>query len=95
MNEALQLVKPNGSIGSINFYDLEDVFTIPAFEWGLGMADVTIRGGFCPGGALRAQKLLNLIKYDRINPVKHSTMNSMDLTKSKMHLYSWMKNQET
>lgn len=70
MNEALQLVKPNGSIGSINFYDLEDVFTVPAFEWGLGMADVTIRGGFCPGGALRAEKLLNLIKYDRIKPGK-------------------------
>ena len=70
MNEALQLVKPNGAIGSINFYDLEDVFTVPAFEWGLGMADVTIRGGFCPGGALRAEKLLNLIKYDRIKPGK-------------------------
>ncbi len=70
MNEALQLVKPNGAIGSINFYDLEDVFTVPAFEWGLGMADVTIRGGFCPGGALRAEKLLKLIKYDRIKPGK-------------------------
>lgn len=34
------------------------------------MADVTIRGGFCPGGALRAEKLLNLIKYDRIKPGK-------------------------
>ena len=70
MNEAIQLVKSNGHIGSINFYDVADTFTIPAFEWGLGMADITIRGGFCPGGALRAEKLLNLIKYDRIKPGK-------------------------
>lgn len=70
MNEAMQLVKSNGHIGSINFYDAADAFNVPAFEWGLGMADITIRGGFCPGGALRAEKMLNLIKNDRIKPGK-------------------------
>ena len=69
-NEALQLVKSNGYIGTINFYDIEDTFTVPTFLTGLGMADINIRGGFCPGGALRAEKLLKLIQNDRIHPGK-------------------------
>lgn len=70
MNEALQLVKPNGGIGNIIAYDARDQFDIPALDWGLGMGDVTIRGGFCPGGALRMKKMLNLIQTGRIDPSK-------------------------
>ena len=69
-NEALQLVKSNGYIGTINFYDITDTFTVPTFLTGLGMADINIRGGFCPGGAVRAEKLLKLIQNDRIHPGK-------------------------
>lgn len=70
MNEALQLVKPNGGIGNIIAYDARDKFDIPALDWGLGMGDVTIRGGFCPGGALRMKKMLNLIQTGRVDPSK-------------------------
>ncbi len=70
MNQALQLVKNNGHISNVNFYDGSDVFNVPAYLWGLGMSDITIRGGFCPGGAYRMQKMLNLIKYGRIDPSK-------------------------
>lgn len=70
MNQALQIVKNNGTIANINFYDVTDTFTIPAYLWGLGMSDVTIRGGFCPGGAYRIQKMLNLIQAKRIAPEK-------------------------
>lgn len=70
MNEALQLVKPNGGIGNIIAYDARDQFDIPALDWGLGMGDVTIRGGFCPGGALRMKKMLNLIQTGRVDPSK-------------------------
>lgn len=70
MNQALQLVKNNGHISNINFYDGSDVFNVPAPLWGLGMSDITIRGGFCPGGAYRMQKMLNLIKYGRVDPSK-------------------------
>ena len=66
----LQLVKSNGYIGTINFYDITDTFTVPTFLTGLGMADINIRGGFCPGGAVRAEKLLKLIQNDRIHPGK-------------------------
>ena len=70
LNQALSIVKPNGTIANINFMDVEDSVCIPALQWGLGMADITIRGGMCPGGAYRIMKLLNLIKNGRISPEK-------------------------
>lgn len=70
MNQALQIVKNNGVVANINFYDASDTFNVPTYVWGLGMSDITIRGGFCPGGALRMEKMLNLIKNGRIAPEK-------------------------
>lgn len=70
LNQALMLVKSNGVISNINFYDVTDSFQTPAYLWGLGMSDVTIRGGFCPGGALRIKKMLNLIQTGRVHPEK-------------------------
>lgn len=70
MNQALMLVKNNGAIANVNFYDITDTFDIPTYLWGLGMSDVTIRGGFCPGGAYRIKKMLNLIQAGRIAPEK-------------------------
>lgn len=70
MNQALCVVKPNGIISSVNFYDVTDKFEFPAYLWGLGMSDVTIRGGFCPGGAYRIEKLLNIIAAGRVHPEK-------------------------
>lgn len=70
LNQALMLVKPNGIISSVNFYDFTDKFEFPAYLWGLGMSDVTIRGGFCPGGAYRIEKMLNIIEAGRLHPEK-------------------------
>lgn len=70
MNQALSVVKPNGTIASVNFYDVTESFNYPAYLWGLGMSDVTIRGGFCPGGALRIEKLLSIIAAGRFHPEK-------------------------
>lgn len=64
------LVKNNGVISNINFYDATDSFNTPTYLWELGMSDVTIRGGFCPGGALRTKKILNLIQTGRVHPEK-------------------------
>jgi threonine dehydrogenase-like Zn-dependent dehydrogenase len=68
--QAISMVKPTGIVSSVNYYDASDTFTIPAPVWGLGMANIDIRGGFCPGGAVRIEKLLNLIKYGRIDAAK-------------------------
>lgn len=70
LEQAMRMVRANGNIANINFFDATDTFEIPALSWGFGMSDVTIRGGFCPGGARRMEKLLNLIKAKRIDPAK-------------------------
>lgn len=70
MNQALSICKPNGTISNVNYYDVTEKFDIPLYLWGLGMSDVTIRGGFCPGGASRIEKMLNLIATGRVHPEK-------------------------
>lgn len=74
LNQALMLTKPNGIISTVNFYDATDSFQVPAPLTGLGMSDVTIRGGFCPGGARRTERLLNVIKYRGVHPGKIGNM---------------------
>lgn len=74
MNQALMLTKPNGNISTVNFYDAADAFQIPAPLTGFGMSDVTIRGGFCPGGARRTERLLDIIKYRDAHPGKIGNM---------------------
>lgn len=68
MNTALKMVKQNGVVSNVNFFDARDSFNIPTFNWGLGMGDITIVGGFCPGGARRIERLLNMISNKRIDP---------------------------
>lgn len=70
MNQALSVVKPNGTVSNVNFFDSTETFQIPAYLWGLGMSDIKIHGGFCPGGAYRIKKMLNLISTGRIQPEK-------------------------
>ncbi len=70
INQALSVVRPNGSIANVNFLDVTDKYEIPAFMFGLGMADINYRGGFCPGGAYRIKKLLAMIQADRVHPGK-------------------------
>jgi threonine dehydrogenase-like Zn-dependent dehydrogenase len=68
--EALEMVKPGGVVSNVNFFDPKDVFSIPAGLWHLGMGNIAIRGGFCPGGAGRIRRLLNLIAAGRVDTAK-------------------------
>jgi threonine dehydrogenase-like Zn-dependent dehydrogenase len=61
--EAIAITHTGGSIANINFFDVADILAFPAHAWGLGMADKTIRGGFCPGGAERIIRLMDVIRY--------------------------------
>ncbi len=70
MVQALTVVHANGTVANINFLDATDTFSVPAPLVFMGMGDVTIRGGFCPGGAVRIKKLLNLIHAGRVHPEK-------------------------
>lgn len=68
MNQALKLVRPNGTVSNIAFMDPRDSYEVPTPLWGLGMSDVTLKCGFCPGGAYRIRQLLKLIECDRVHP---------------------------
>ncbi len=68
LNQALRMVAPNGVIANIEYMDKMDVFKFPASFWGLGMSDVKIVGGFCPGGGYRLNKLMKLIRAKKIDP---------------------------
>lgn len=68
--QAVTMTKAGGYISNVNFFDVKDVLSMPAYLWGLGMANKTIRGGFCPGGALRIRKMLEIVKYGRVDTTK-------------------------
>jgi threonine dehydrogenase-like Zn-dependent dehydrogenase len=73
--QGLAMAKAMGTIASINYYDARDTLSFPALAWGLGMANKDIRSGFCPGGAVRIQKLMETIKYrgfDSAKIISHS-----------------------
>lgn len=70
LNQALMITKPNGVVANVNYFDESETFAVPTGLWGLGMSDVAIKGGFCPGGALRIEKLLKMIAAGRIDPAK-------------------------
>jgi threonine dehydrogenase-like Zn-dependent dehydrogenase len=86
--QALAMTKALGNIASINFYDAGDTLAFPALAWGLGMANKDIRSGFCPGGALRIEKLMQVIKYrgfDSAKIISHS-FNGFDSMEAAFHL---------
>lgn len=68
--QAVAMTKEGGKIANVNFFDVKDTLSMPAYLWGLGMSNKDIRGGFCPGGALRIEKLLNMVQYNRVDTTK-------------------------
>jgi threonine dehydrogenase-like Zn-dependent dehydrogenase len=63
------MLKPGGVVSNVNYHGSGDL-VIPRVEWGCGMAHKTIKGGLCPGGRLRMERLIDLIEYGRIDPSK-------------------------
>ncbi|MDN5301502.1 MAG: isopropanol dehydrogenase [Thermoanaerobacteraceae bacterium] len=70
MATAVKIVKPGGTIANVNFFGEGDVLPVPRLEWGCGMAHKTIKGGLCPGGRLRMERLAELVIYKRVDPSK-------------------------
>lgn len=67
---AIKATRETGVISSVNFYDINDELKIPTLQWGLGMSHKDIRCGFCPGGAERIRRMLELISNSRIDTSK-------------------------
>ncbi len=68
--QAVKMVKPGGVISNVNYHGSGENLPVPRVEWGCGMAHKTIRGGLCPGGRVRMEMLIDLIRYSRVDPGK-------------------------
>lgn len=67
---SVKVLKPGGYIGNVNYLGEGEYIQIPRIEWGCGMSHKTIAGGLMPGGRLRLEKLISLIKTKRLDPSK-------------------------
>jgi len=65
--QAVTIVKPGGVVSNVNYHGKGEFLPIPRLEWGCGMAHKTIVGGLCPGGRLRMEMLIDLVKYNRVD----------------------------
>lgn len=64
----VKATRPGGTISNVGYHGEGDFVPIPRLEWGVGMADKTIRTGLCPGGRERMERLLRLLQKRRVDP---------------------------
>ena len=70
---AVKVTKPGGTISNVGYHGKGDFVQIPRLEWGVGMAEKTIRTGLCPGGRLRMERLLRLLQTGSVDPTRMTT----------------------
>jgi threonine dehydrogenase-like Zn-dependent dehydrogenase len=70
---AIKATKPGGTISNAGYHGKGDFVHIPRLEWGVGMAEKSIRTGLCPGGRLRMERLLRLLQTGRVDPTRMTT----------------------
>lgn len=70
MKTAIKIVKPGGTVSNVNYYGEGDIIPVPRLDWGSGMAHKTIIGGLTPGGRYRMERLIDLVRYNRVDPEK-------------------------
>ncbi|MFO7181456.1 MAG: NAD(P)-dependent alcohol dehydrogenase [Pseudomonadota bacterium] len=70
---AVKITKPGGTISNIGYHGSGEYVRIPRVEWGVGMAEKTIATGLCPGGRLRLEQLLRILKAKRLDPTSLTT----------------------
>ncbi len=69
----VKATRPGGTISNAGYHGEGEYVKIPRLEWGVGMADKTIRTGLCPGGSERMGRLLRLLQRNRIDPTALTT----------------------
>ena len=70
---AIRVTKPGGTISNAGYHGKGDFVGIPRLDWGVGMAEKTIRTGLCPGGRLRMERLLRILEAKRLDPTSMTT----------------------
>jgi len=70
---AVKITKPGGTVSNTGYFGEGEFVRIPRAEWGVGMADKTIRTGLCPGGRLRMERLVRILESGRVDPSHMTT----------------------
>ena len=70
---AIKVTKPGGTISNVGYHGSGEYVHIPRVDWGVGMAEKTIRTSLCPGGKLRLERLLRLLENKKIDPTRMTT----------------------
>jgi threonine dehydrogenase-like Zn-dependent dehydrogenase len=70
---AIKITKPGGTVSNTGYFGEGEFVSIPRVEWGVGMADMTIATGLCPGGRLRMERLLRVLQGGRVDPTQMTT----------------------
>ncbi|MDP8033798.1 NAD(P)-dependent alcohol dehydrogenase [Pasteurella atlantica] len=63
----INVLKPGGKIGNVNYLGRGASINIPRETWGVGMGHKQINGGLMPGGRLRLEKLASLIECGKLD----------------------------
>jgi threonine dehydrogenase-like Zn-dependent dehydrogenase len=66
----IKATRAGGTISNIGYHGVGDYLNIPRLEWGVGMAEKTIKTSLCPGGSERMTRLLKLIQTGRVDPTR-------------------------
>ena len=69
----VKVTKPGGTISNAGYHGKGDFVGIPRLDWGVGMAEKTIRTGLCPGGRLRMERLLRILQSGQVDPTRMTT----------------------
>lgn len=70
---AIKVTKAGGTISNVGYHGHGEFVHIPRIEWGVGMAEKTIKTGLCPGGRLRMERMLLLLQTGRVDPTRLTT----------------------
>jgi threonine dehydrogenase-like Zn-dependent dehydrogenase len=73
IQNAIKVTKPGGTISNAGYHGKGDYVGIPRLDWGVGMAEKSIRTGLCPGGRLRMERLIRLLQAGRVDPTRITT----------------------
>lgn len=65
--QAVEMLRPGGKIGNVNYLGSGDAICIPRTAWGCGMGHKQLSGGLMPGGRLRMERLAALLEYGRLD----------------------------
>lgn len=88
LSQAVAMVRWGGTVGNVNYFTTYGDLPLDNVRFGFGMGNKTIRGGECPGGRARMERLLRLLQYDRVDPTPLLThrFTGLDQVEAAFHL---------